>query len=136
MFAVDFTASLILGALVALSLYWGVGWRHPMGRVAFMPTLVYLAGITAVFTWASGVWLPPFGPMIRGLPLLSFLLPALFMGLLLASLRPARHAPPATTPVGEPAVASRTVPHERVFNVYFVAFTVGLFVFTVIGYLA
>jgi hypothetical protein len=128
MIATDLAISLILAALAAPLLYWWAGWRHPAGPLGLVPTFGYLGAVHFAFVWAAAVWLPPLGPVIKGVAPLPFLLPAIFLGLLFASMAPSRGA--SQPPVGD-AVAP-----ARAFGPAFVALVVGLTVFAIVGYLA
>ena len=75
---VAFLLAIILTLLLAVGLRgqpWGVG-------VVFFFLILFLA------TWAGGLWLTPVGPIMLGVPWMSFLLVALIVGLILVSLTP------------------------------------------------
>jgi hypothetical protein len=64
----------------------GHGWG--MGLLFFF-LILFLA------TWAGGLWLTPIGPLWLGVPWFSYLLVALIIGLLLATLTPDRRLGPS-----------------------------------------
>ena len=75
---VAFLLAIILTLLLAVGLRgqpWGVG-------IVFFFLILFLA------TWAGGLWLTPVGPVMLGVPWMSFLLVALIVGLILVSLTP------------------------------------------------
>ena len=123
------TLALLLAAIAAAVLYWGLGWRHPRGGLAMIPSLAYLATVFFAFTWAAGVWLPPFGPSLRGVALLPFFLPWVFLGLLFATLRGGARQPDRDTRATGESV-------QRAFGSAFIALVAGLVAFCAIGYLA
>ena len=75
---VAFLLAIILTLLLAVGLRgqpWGAG-------IVFFFLILFLA------TWAGGLWLTPVGPVMLGVPWMSFLLVALIVGLILVSLTP------------------------------------------------
>lgn len=75
---VAFLLAIILTLLLAVGFRgqsWGAG-------LLFFFLILFLA------TWAGGLWLTPVGPIMLGVPWMSFLLVALIVGLILVSLTP------------------------------------------------
>lgn len=85
-------------------------------------------------TWATGIWIPPIGPMIRGV----FLMPFLFIGVLYALLLTA-FIPPLRPP-RTPHEKARQVEKEHetfaVFNAFFWLLIIGLIIAIIGRYLS
>jgi hypothetical protein len=99
----------LLVALPLAAIFAAVFRRHPIGLVLWFFVLLFLA------TWAAGVWLTRFGPVLRGVFWLPFLVAGLFFALLLASLIPP--APP-------PRPRAEAVPRERAARGVFAMFNI------------
>ncbi|MFW6022065.1 MAG: hypothetical protein ACOCQW_00905 [Halanaerobiaceae bacterium] len=78
-------ADLIFAILIALLLTWalGLGMRKN-NRIGSIIIFIILM----LFIWAGGVWIAPVGPLIWGVPWVSFLLIGIFFALLIAALTP------------------------------------------------
>ncbi len=89
-----FLLELIFAFLIALvlSLVFAVGFRgHGWGAgLLFFFVLLFL------FTWAGGIWVTPAGPLLVGIPWMSFLFVGLVVALLLAALIPTEDRRPRT----------------------------------------
>jgi hypothetical protein len=77
---VAFLLAVILTFLLAVG-FRGQPWG---GGLVFFFLILFLA------TWAGGLWLTPVGPLMLGVPWISFLLVALVVGLILVTLTPDR----------------------------------------------
>ena len=86
-----FLYEVILAFLIALllSLVFAVGFRGHGWGAGFLFFFVVLF----LFTWAGGVWITPVGPLIVGIPWLSFLFVGLVVALLLAAVTPTERRP-------------------------------------------
>jgi hypothetical protein len=54
-------------------------------RLKLWPNFKIFFSIIFLFTWAGGIWLVPFGPVFRGVPILTFLASSLFAALVLSA---------------------------------------------------
>jgi len=78
-----------------ISAIFSIGFR----RKGPWPGIFFFFIIVFLFSWAGGVWLVPFGPMIGGAYWLPFLIVAIFMAIFLAAAVPSeRHRPSAAAP--------------------------------------
>jgi hypothetical protein len=85
-----FFGHLIFALILAMILaaVFGAGFRKHQWGV----DLVFFFILLFLFTWAGGIWITPFGPLVWGVPFFSFLLVGLLFALLLAALFPAPNA--------------------------------------------
>lgn len=68
-----------------------VGWRRPgMSREKQASAFWFFFLVLFLATWAGGAWIAPMGPLLWGVPWLSFLLVGLVVALLLAAVAPPR----------------------------------------------
>jgi len=93
MFFVDLMLALVLAMILSLFLSGSFGWRRP-GHEALWDNMVFLFILIFLISWAGGVWLPQFGPVLLGGYWLPFLLTAFFVVMLLFAVVPPR--PPRT----------------------------------------
>jgi hypothetical protein len=100
----------------------GVGIRRQTTWNILLPFFI----IVFLATWATGIWLTPVGPLIRGV----FRLPFIFIGLLYALLLTA--FVPTTHPPKSLREKARRTQKERetlqMFNIFFWLFIVGLII--------
>ena len=79
---------------------WNLNLHSPADRYGTGGGLVVLAFFFVLFfplIWASGVWVGPIGPAIGGVFWLSFVLPAVFLIMLLFALDPGPRRPITTS---------------------------------------
>lgn len=129
MFIFDLIVALILGLIFAVLIAGLVGWRHPSepgagagGAILFAFLIIFLA------TWAGGVWLQPYGPLVGGTPWVAFLLVSLLIALILVAVA----APPPRDVRAEPAEVTRKA---AAFSGFFWALVVVLILLIIFGYL-
>jgi hypothetical protein len=100
MFITPFLVALFLAFILTLLLAVGFRGQPWGGGVVFFFLILFLA------TWAGGLWLTPVGPLMLGVPWMSFLLVALIVGLILLSMTPdgrRREEPLASKKAAAPA---------------------------------
>jgi len=102
--------------------FFGIGIRRQTTWNVLLPFFM----IMFLATWATGIWLTPVGPVIRGI----FRLPFIFIGLLYALLLTA--FVPTTRPPKSTREKARQAQKERetlqMFNIFFWLFIVGLII--------
>jgi hypothetical protein len=79
---VDFLLAVLIAALLT-AIFAGFfrGHRFGAGLIMFFAVLL-------LATWAGGIWISPFGPLIRGVSWISFVLVGLLFALILTILLP------------------------------------------------
>ncbi len=129
MFIFDLIVALILGLVFAVLIAGLLGWRHPSepgagigGAVLFAFLLIFLA------TWAGGVWLQPYGPLVGGTPWVAFLVVSLLIALLLLAVA----APPPREVRAQPPEIARKA---AAFSGFFWVLAIVLILIIVFGYL-
>jgi len=85
MFITGFLMAFLLAIILTLLLAVGFRGQAWGAGLAFFFLILFLA------TWAGGLWLTPVGPLMMGVPWMSFLLVALIVGLILAATTPSRY---------------------------------------------
>jgi len=85
MFITGFLLAFLLAIILTLLLAVGFRGQAWGAGLAFFFLILFLA------TWAGGLWLTPVGPLMMGVPWMSFLLVALIVGLILAATTPSRY---------------------------------------------
>jgi hypothetical protein len=109
-----------------ISLIFGFGFR----RAAAWPGFFFLFLIIFLFSWAVGVWLVPFGPVIGEAYWLPFLVGAVFIAVIMAALAPPERRPRAAEP--ERAQAAET---EAAFGIFFWLLVVLLLIAIAVYYM-
>ena len=99
MFFIDLLFALAIA--IVFTLIFAAGFR----RHAVGPGLLFFLLILFLATWAGGLWVTPFGPVMWGASWLPFLLVGLFFALLLTALIP---------PSGERSMAEEPPPPHEV----------------------
>ena len=101
MFITPLLVALFLAFILTLLLAAGSRGQPWGGGLAVFFLILFLA------TWAGGLWLMPVGPLMLGVPWLSFVLVALIVGLILVSMTPngrrEEEKPPASESASSPA---------------------------------
>ncbi len=134
MFFWHMVTAFVVAALLAVLLTATLGRRGPgpWAGFVFFFVLLFLA------TWAGGLWVLPWRPMMwGGVPWLSFLVVGVLVALLLAALLPGRvaEAPPVET--REPTAAESAVAGVGLaVGVFFWLLMLGLVVAIVVNYIA
>lgn len=80
---------LLIAAL--LTAVFAVGFRRREWDVG----LLYFFLILFLATWAGGLWIGPYGPLLLGVPWVTFLLVGVLLALLLTALIPPRRRKPS-----------------------------------------
>jgi hypothetical protein len=122
MFFIDLLLALVIAVIVGLILTRGFRRSGPWTGVAGFFLLLFLA------TWAAGVWLVPFGPVMFGAYVLPFLFGALIVGLLLAAVSPPGPTGPEPLEEGQAAALG--------LSMFFWALIIALVVVILVAYLA
>jgi hypothetical protein len=126
MFFVELVFALVLAVVLSLLLTGGLGWRRP-GQGVFWSNVIFLFFLFFLISWAGGVWLPSFGPMLWGGYYLPFLLTALIVVLVLLAIVPPRVPGLRRGESVDQRVVSRENPVvERTLGVFFWVLAVGL----------
>jgi len=129
MFLIDMLFAFVIALIVAGILTSGFGRRGPGPLSGFIFFFVMLF----FFIWALGIWIEPVGPMVGGVPWLTFAMVGLVAALLLAAVttpgRTQRNVPetPVETAAEEAAVAT-------VFTVFFWLLLIALLFAIVVNY--
>ena len=89
MFFIDLMIVFGIAVILSLLLAGPFAWRRP-GQGVFWGNVFFLFLVFFFISWAGGVWLPPFGPVLWGAYWMPFVLTAVIVGLLLLALVPAR----------------------------------------------
>jgi hypothetical protein len=125
MFALDFLIALIT-ALLLTAIFAGVlrGRRHGAELIFFFVILL-------LATWAGGLWITPFGPTVRGISWVSFVLVGLIFALILTAAIPAatRRRPDIPSKNRTDKVAI------RVFDMFFWILAGSLVAVIILGYI-
>ena len=121
-----FELLVVLLVTLVLTAIFAVGIRRRTTWNILLPFFMILF----LATWATGIWIPPMGPMIRGV----FLVPFLFIGLLYALLLTAFIPPlqPPRTPREKARQAEKEQETFAVLNAFFWLLIIGL-VIAIIG---
>lgn len=106
MVALDLLFVLLI-VLPLTALFAAVFRRSPLAIVLWYFVLLFLA------TWAGGVWVTRFGPVLWGVSWVSFLAVGLFFALLLSAL-----VPPAPPPRSRAEAVRRERTERSVFEVF------------------
>ena len=77
LFVTDFLAALVVALILGGLLVWGARRSGPLNGILWLLLLILLA------TWAGGIWLRPFGPVILGIHGLTFVIAGVIVVLLL-----------------------------------------------------
>ena len=131
---IEFVLALALAVAFTSLLIWGLGWRHPAQTDAVTASALFLFIIMFLAVWAAGMWLPPWGPLIRGVPWLGFFIVGLLLSLLILALASPSPRPPAPAeqPVEEEVEKERLALH--VFGIFFWILIVALVAVGLISY--
>ena len=78
LFVTDFLVSLVVALILGALVVWGARRSGPFNGVLWLFLLILLA------TWAGGIWLRPFGPVILGVHGLTFVIAGVVVVLLLS----------------------------------------------------
>jgi hypothetical protein len=126
MFIRDVLLALVIALLFTAIFVGRCCRRGPWASLWTFFVILFLA------TWAGGLWITPFGPLIFGIYWMPFLLIGLLVALLLAAAEPV--CPPRTT---KEAVeqAKEEIAVERTINAFFWVLAVMLGVFIMSAYL-
>ena len=89
MFFIDLMIVFVIALVLSLLFAGPFAWRRPGQRV-FWGNAFFLFLVFFFISWAGGVWLPPFGPVLWGVYWAPFVLTAFIVGLLLLALIPPR----------------------------------------------
>ena len=93
MIIIDLILALII-ALILTSLLVPLGRFHsPRTGERGLIGFVFILFLLFVFTWAGGLWVAPFGPVIFGVTWMPFVLAGLILALILAAVLPRREPP-------------------------------------------
>jgi len=126
MFFLDLLFALVI-ALLLTGLFGLLFRRMTMGTGLLLFFLVLFLA-----SWAGGIWLTPFGPLIFGVSWLSFLFIGLFVALILTALIPPTR-PPRT--LDEARVQTEMgVEAAFVIDIFFWVLVVGLLIAIVVAY--
>jgi hypothetical protein len=88
-------------------------------------------GILFLTTWAGGIWVTPFGPILFDVPWLSFLLVGLFIALILTAISP----PPRRPRTAQEAAAYAEAEAAIAIDIFFWVLIAGLIVTILVAYL-
>ena len=111
-----------------ISLIFAIGLR---GRKVLLNFLFFFS-IIFLITWAGGIWLTPFGPSVKGVYLLPFVVVAVLIALFLAA-TVASYRPRSKKEQMQDRNVIRLAP-EAVFGAFFWALIVLLFLAVVAKY--
>ncbi len=134
MFIGELILAFFVALIVALLLGGLMGWERP-GAPGGPASVLFLFAIIFLATWAGGVWLVPFGPIMWGVAWLPFVAVALFVALLVAALVPPRRR--RATVTEEQKMEKRAGDEaEAVLTGFFWVFVLALVAAVIIGYAA
>ncbi len=136
MFLIDFFFVLILAFILAAVLSWGVRWRHPArySEEAAGISFLFLFLILIFGIWAVIAWLPPWGPVLYGIPWLSMIAVGILIALLVLAIAvPGR---PPRTPTEAAAEAESEAAAAAVFGLFFWLLLIGLIIAVIVSYVA
>jgi hypothetical protein len=126
MFFLDLFLVLVIAFVLTVIFAAGIMRLRGLGALLFFFVFLFLA------TWAAGIWVSPFGPVVRDAPLFAFLVVGVLFALLLAAIIP---------PAGKPetrreALEQREMQKEAqlVFNVFAWVLIAGLIVVIALHY--
>lgn len=121
MIFIDFLFAFLIALLIASALSALFGGRG-VSRVGTWPVFLFLFLILLPMTWAGGIWIAPFGPVLWDGYWLPFVAVGILVALMMAAL-----APPSRRP-------SRSVdnPEEPVHSEEIAALAVGIFFWLVL----
>ncbi len=117
MIIIDVLFALVVALLCTAIIAAGCRGHREAGLLFGFFILIFL------ITWAGGIWITPFGPLMWGVPWLSFLLIGILIAVLLAALMP----PPREQKVSEtqePAAEIRDVTFINAFLWLFIALVI------------
>lgn len=89
MFFIDLMIVFVIAVILSLLFAGPFAWRRP-GQEVFWGNAFFLFLVFFFISWAGGVWLSPFGPVLWGAYWAPFVLIAFILGLLLLALVPPR----------------------------------------------
>jgi len=92
MFFMEFLIGVVIALVFSFILVSILGWQWP-GRRSWGPSFFLLFIILLLATWAGGLWLAPFGPMLAGVYWLPFVIVGLLIALIMAAIVPPRRRP-------------------------------------------
>jgi len=121
-FLMAFFVALIISLIFAI----GLRGRKVMLNFLFFFSIIFL------ITWAGGIWLTPFGPSVKGVYLLPFVVVAVLIALFLAA-TVASYRPRSKKGQTQDRDVIRLAP-EAVFGAFFWALIVLLFLAVVAKY--
>ena len=80
-FLMNLILALLIGLLLAVVLFWGLGRRGagPMAGFLFYVTILFLSA------WVGSVWIQPIGPEFWGIPWVAMILIGLIVALIIAA---------------------------------------------------
>lgn len=107
----------------------GVGIRRQTTWNVLLPFFI----IVFLATWATGIWLTPVGPVIRGVFRLPFVFIGLLYALLLTVFIPSTRPPKSMREKARQAQKERET--LRIFNLFFWLFIAGLVIAIIARYL-
>lgn len=131
MFIYEMLLAILLALVVFAVLAPSRRYRSDTGA----PILLFFLPLLFLLIWASGSWLTPVGPPVAGVYWLSFLIPALFLLLLLFAL-----STPSAPPRREGEVAPANAEEEAAagtaiaFGIFFWLLLVGAIVALILRY--
>ncbi len=131
MFIYDMLLAIALALLVILLLAPTRRYRGANGT----PAWIFLFPLLFLLIWASGAWLTPIGAPVAGVYWLSFLVPAIFLALLLFALAHPS-APPAEGDDITPGNAAEEAAAGTVlaFSIFFWIVLIGALVAVIVRY--
>lgn len=86
---VEIILAFLIGLLLALVLVAVFRWQRP-GAKGYWSTLLFLAALLFVASWAGGLWIAPFGPVGWGVRWAPFVVAGVILAILLLVFVPHR----------------------------------------------
>ena len=108
--------------------FFGIGIRRQTTWNVLLPFFMILF----LATWATGIWLSPVGPFIRGIFRTSFIFIGLLYALLLTAFIPSTRPPQSLREKARQAEKERET--LRIFNLFFWLFIAGLIIAIIARY--
>jgi hypothetical protein len=134
MFFTDLLFAVVVALVISALLTGVMGWRLPGKRVsaAWLGSLIFLFLILFLASWAGGVWLRPFGPVLFG----GYWLPFTIVGLVTALVLLTATVPPPRRRPSTPREVEVDEAVATMFNFFFWVLSLALVAVIVTAYVA